>query len=77
MARLKSCPFTTASTITAPFDFAQGRLEVVPFHDRFKLTHYRNCFAWQRRCMVRVQIRRTASSYSNFRSGEDGLVGAN
>jgi hypothetical protein len=24
----------------APFDFAQGRLEVVPFHDGFKLRHY-------------------------------------
>ena len=26
--------------LTAPFDFAQGGLEVVPFHDRFKLAHY-------------------------------------
>jgi hypothetical protein len=26
---------------TAPFDFAQGRLEVVPFHDGFILRHYR------------------------------------
>ena len=25
----------------APFDFALGRLEVVPFQNRFKLTHYR------------------------------------
>ena len=28
------------AAFTAPFDFAQGRLKVVPFHDGFELTHY-------------------------------------
>ena len=28
-------------TFSAPFDFAQGRLEVVPLRDRAKLSHYR------------------------------------
>jgi hypothetical protein len=41
-AWLKEGSFTTASTIAAPFDFAEGRLEVVPFDDRFKLSHHRN-----------------------------------
>jgi hypothetical protein len=31
---------TPFAAFTAPFHFAQGKLEVVPFHVRFKLTHY-------------------------------------
>jgi uncharacterized protein len=32
-------PAAIFRAFAAPFDFAQGRLEVVPFHDGFKLTH--------------------------------------